>query len=391
MKSLRTFIPNWLLICILILVGLFCVVALWQIAFTLDIGKGDFYGYWSGAYLLAHHQNPYDPALMLSVQQTQAQSELDYAIMAWNPPTLLAFILPLGFMTFASAKATLLVFNIILVLATSMILARWYLPQNNSKVVLIFLLFAMTFPHVLVGFAMGQITFLVLFGLVASLALFKKKQWFWAGAVLILTTVKPHLVVLPVIYLLLIATKQQRYQTWLGLITAGVVCAITLFVFRPLLIPDLLGLLKIAPIHWATPTIGGFLSFLRIAEFPRYLIILLIPCPFWLAQHEKTFSLEFSIALLTLITVPTTFFGWSYDQSMLLIPIAQVFGWISASKNKTLNYGLVVVIGLSLIINYYQRAFTSIIDVYYLWVPLFWWLIFGLIWRRLPASTPATA
>jgi hypothetical protein len=197
------------------------------------------------------------------------------------------------------------------------------------------------------------------------------------------------LIVLPVIYLLIYVTKQRQYRVWLGLILAGLVCSVILFAFRPPLISDLIGLTKIAPIHWNTPTIGGLLSFLRISEWTRYIIILLLPLPVLLAIYWETMGMELAVALLTLITVPTTFFGWSYDQSILLIPIAQVFNWLALSKKKNLNIWIVIAVIISLVINSLQRTLVAMNDVYYLWVPLFWWLIFGLSWKYLPVSMPA--
>jgi hypothetical protein len=101
--------------------------------------------------------------------------------------------------------------------------------------------------------------------------------------------------------------------------------------------------------------------------------------PFLLAKYSEQFSLELSVALLTLITVPTTFFGWSYDQTLLLIPIAQVFAWLPHSKYKL---PAIVCIACAIVINYYQRLLI-INDTYYVWVPLFWWVIFGIVWHNI--------
>ena len=91
----------------------------------------------------------------------------------------------------------------------------------------------------------------------------------------------------------------------------------------------------------------------------------------------RTFSRELSVAFLTLITVSTTFFGWNYDQTILLIPIAEVFAWLNRSRYKR---HVIACIACAIIINYYQR-FLVINDTYYVWVPLFWWVFFGIVWR----------
>jgi len=103
--------------------------------------------------------------------------------------------------------------------------------------------------------------------------------------------------------------------------------------------------------------------------------------------------MELAVALLTLITVPTTFFGWNYDQTILLIPIVQVFSWLSQSKEKAVNIGIIVVIGITLVVNYCQH-FIFVNDLFYLWIPIFWWIIFGFGWyhfqRQVQAATEVT-
>jgi hypothetical protein len=226
---------------------------------------------------------------------------------------------------------------------------------------------------------MGQVTFMVFWGLVGCLILIKKEQWFWAGVLLILATIKPQLTILSVVYLLLYMAKFRRWQGWIGLAAAGMMCLVILFLFRPSLIDDLQGGTVVARVPWATSTIGGLLGWLGITEAARYLLLLFLPLPFLLVRYSETLSLELSIALLTLITVPTTFFGWSYDQTILLIPIAQVFAWLAYSKYK---WPIIACIAGAIAVNYYQRLLT-INETYYVWVPLFWWVIFGVVWRSI--------
>jgi hypothetical protein len=224
---------------------------------------------------------------------------------------------------------------------------------------------------------MGQVTFLVFWGLVASLYLIKKEQWFWAGAALILTSIKPHIVLLAGIYIVVYMARQRKYQGWAGLATAGVVGFAILLLLAPDLINNLMGETSVAAGRWATSTIGGLLSYWNITEAARYLFLLLLPLPVYMAIYPERFSVEFSVALLTLINLPTTFYGWSYDQTILLIPIAQVFSWLTRSKySLAITGGIAVVMAL----NYSQRVL-PLNEVYYVWVPLAWWAIFAFAGR----------
>lgn len=364
----------------LVLIAVLFLVTIRDIAYTTTFGEYDFVGYWSATYLFRNGENPYDPELMEITQDTKLETSQDYTIMAWNPPTLFVFLLPLTWLSFLQAKFVWLIINLAIVISAGLILANLYGPAKNVKFILASLLFAMLFPPVISGLFMGQVTFLVLFGLTASMALIKKGAWFQAGMALILTTVKPHLVVLPLIYLLLHMAQQRQFKGWLGFLSSGIICISILFIFRSNWISDLIGLSMIAPVNWATPTIGGLLSSLRITDSARYLILLFVPLPVLLAWHHKKYSMEFSTALLTLITIPVTFFGWNYDQSLLLIPIAQIFGWLAQSKKHFSKALAIIVIGASLVANGYLRLL-SINDMFFVWVPLFWWIIFALVWH----------
>ena len=334
-------------------------------------------GYWSATHLFSNGENPYSLDLMTTVQRLEAHSTLDVTIMSWNPPTLFIFLLPLGMIPFVTAKFVWLFINLTLVLTGGLMLTTIYMQAASAQIRLTFLMFVIGFPSLLAGLYMGQVTFLVFWGMVACISLMKKSQWFWAGAVLILATIKPHITILSVIYILVYMAKHRRWQGWMGLAFAGMSCLILLFLFRPGLIADLQGETVVASVPWATSTLGGLISYLGFGDAARYLIVLLLPLPFLLAKYSETFPLELSIALLTLITVPTTFFGWSYDQTILLIPIAQVFAWMSRSGYKLLVIASIV---CAMIINYYQRL-TVINETYYVWIPLFWWVIFAVEWH----------
>jgi Glycosyltransferase family 87 len=286
-------------------------------------------------------------------------------------------------MPFIAAKFAWLLTSILIVLTAGLLLTAIYMPTAPPGIRLAFLVFSIIFPAVITGLYMGQVTFLVFWGLVACLFLIKKEQWFWAGAALILTTVKPHMVVLPVLYLLVYMARRRKFQGWAGLAVAGFVCLAILLLLSPDLADNLIGETAVASGHWATSTIGGVLSYLGVTEAARYLILLLLPLPFLLAKYSDRFSIEFSVALLTLITVPTTIYGWSYDQTILLIPIAQVFSWLTRSKNKLAISALIVCV---MALNYFQRVL-PLNEVYYVWVPLVWWFIFGITWRN--TSPPA--
>jgi hypothetical protein len=382
-------LPNRRRLSIVLLVLLIpvCILALWKLASATALGKGDFIGYWSAAYLLHEGHNPYDPAGMMEIQQTLIHSGLDFVVMAWNPPTLFVFMLPLAWLPFTAAKAAWFVINVIILLAVILLLARLYLPPGG-RAFLAFCLLGSFFPQVLVAIIMGQVTFLVLLGVVCSMALIRRGLWFWAGASLILTTVKPHMALLVVPYLLFYMAYRRKWQGWLGLLAAAAICITALFLFRPPWLADLIHIFAIAPLHWATPTVGGVLSFLHLTEAMRYMVVLLLPLAWFLARKQSAVNLETAVALLTVITVPATFYGWSYDQSILLIPMAQIIGWLLLPSHPKLRVAVIAAVLVSILINWIQRIM-NIGEVYYFWIPLFWAGVYGICIAAEKASGPA--
>jgi hypothetical protein len=373
-SSTRTWLPAGL--CALFVLFIFL---LWDISSHTHFGEMDFMGYWSATYLFHHGENPYSADLMTTVQRMEVHSTLDATIMSWNPPVLFVFLLPLVWMSFPTAKFVWLLINLSLVVTAGLMLTGIYMQTVSPRVKLTFLIFVIGFPAVIAGLYMGQVTFLVFWGLVACVTLIKREQWFWAGAILILAAIKPHMTILSGIYLLVYMAKHRQWRGWMGLALTGIGCLIILFLFRPTLIYDLRGETVVASVPWATSTLGGLLSYLGLSNAARYLIFLFLPLPLLLAKYSETIGVELSVALLTLITVPTTFFGWSYDQAILLIPIAQVFAWLIRSRYKVL---IITCITCAMVLNYYQRLLI-INDTYYVWVPLFWWVIFGVVWRSI--------
>lgn len=346
------------------------LILLWRWAFNTGIGETDFRAYWSAAYLVRTGQNAYDPQAIATVQHTLTRGPEDLVMMTWNPPTLLALLLPVGYLPFREAVATWFVVNVTIVLICALLLARLFFPHRPSIVLLsLFCLFAITFPQVLTGIAMGQVTFVVLLSLVLGLWFAKHDQWFLAGAALIGTSIKPHIAILAVIYLLALMAFRRRWMGWLGLAVAGIVCALILFVARPSWLQDFFGLTQMPPVNWQTPTLGGVLASLYITEAARYMIVLLLPVPILLARSSM--PEETAVAGLVLLTLPTTFFGWSYDQSLLLIPAAEVFGWIARTSAPAYRIGVGISIVLLSVLILFQRM-TAPNEIVFVWVPIAW-------------------
>ncbi|HEY5728793.1 MAG TPA: glycosyltransferase family 87 protein, partial [Anaerolineales bacterium] len=217
-------VSRWLFGGLLILTVALLLITIWEVTSTTSMGENDFVGYWSATYLFRNGQNPYDPSLMELIQNTKLKTSQDATIMAWNPPTLFVFLLPLAWLSFPQAKFVWLSINLIFVIVSSLMLANTFNAPKNTRLFPVLLVFALVFPPVVSGFYMGQVTFLVLLGLIAAVWLIKKDWWFGAGMALILTTIKPHLMILSMTYLLIFMVQKRKYKGLAGLFFSGLVC-----------------------------------------------------------------------------------------------------------------------------------------------------------------------
>lgn len=364
--------PRWLLVGLTVLAMIVGGLVVVPRLTVLPVGASDFNAYWSASRLLLGGRDPTDPSNMLEMERAYFDPVQDFIMMAWNPPTLWVFMLPLAWLPFQTARVTWLLINVTLAMVSCWMLGLVYLPRGRVALMLIYLLLAICFSPMLLAFWTGQITFLVVFGVALSLLLVKQQRWFGAGAVLIMTSVKPHLVILVGPYLLLYMAARRKWAGWFGLGLAGGVCVALLFILRPTWLVDFTRLLNAPPLDWATPTLGGFLSLYGVGRWMRFIGLgFLVVLPVLISRPDK-FPVGTIVSVLVLLTIPTTFFGWSYDQSLLLIPMAQLVGWLFGPVRSAVGrWGLIMAAVAALVANMAQRVATTD-EVYFLWVPLAW-------------------
>ena len=70
---------------------------------TIPIGFHDFQGYWGASSLLASGERFNDHTLLLDLQRSLNTDVTDTAIMTWNPPWILALLIPLANLPFYDA------------------------------------------------------------------------------------------------------------------------------------------------------------------------------------------------------------------------------------------------------------------------------------------------
>jgi hypothetical protein len=316
---------------LLVLLLVICYLLLLSLP-TRVYEAGDFLGYWAAANLLAHGQSPYDPEALLRVEREQGWQG-DEPVYSWNPPWLHVLLLPLGVLPFRSAAALWFLINPLLVGASVLLLRETVTQPAGHRLVALPLIAAFLFSRTLHALLEGQINTLILLGCAIFLALAGNRRDYLAGAALVLATVKPHVSYLLVPGILTLMLLKRRWRVIAGFIV---------FLSIPLslaswLYPDWLASylrlfdVSASPLlstRYATPTLRGLLrSSLGIdVGFSLSALSLVAFLGFvWLRRGRLALSVIVSLSLI--VGLPTSPFGWSTDQVVLLIPIALAIMW----------------------------------------------------------------
>src|SRR5262249_55422255 len=85
----------------------------------------DLVQYWAAGHLNAHGENPYDPDKLLPLQRGAGRNTKE-AVMMWNPPWTLTFVMPFGIMDSRAAQLLWLLIGFIFIGVSADCLWRLY-------------------------------------------------------------------------------------------------------------------------------------------------------------------------------------------------------------------------------------------------------------------------
>ena len=359
----------------LIIAGVIFLVVMPQ-PFPAHLAKVDFQAYWGASYLLAHSENFSDPVRLLEVQQQLAGWDEDTPQMTWNPPWLLMLLLPLTILTFDRASWIWFLINITLVFTSTLFL--WYLytsqPETRRRIGL-GLLMAFLFMPTLTTLLVGQVSTLVLFGLAGFLYYYEhRRQPFYAGVALALTTVKPHLVYITVPLILLEMVRQRRWRTIIGLFMPLLLGVLIAFLLRPTFLGEYFSTVGGGDLLRRTvPTLGFFLS--RITGWPaiRLMGVVILPIVillWWQRWRRSSLTMSDLVASTILLSVITAPFGWSFDVVVFLAPLVQLLIWMVEGKlDRYRSLAILLLFAAANAVALYQRSL-QLRDDYFFWFPI---------------------
>ncbi len=286
-----------------------------------SLGTADFIQYWSAASLLIDGEDPYDPGLLLEVQQHLGRSH-PQPLRMWNPPWLLILLLPILSFDFGLSTALWLIINLGIMLFCGTFIWRFFGGPTGAGLLVAWIASVSFFPFLLC-WGVGQTSCLVLLGVVLFL-LSDRVGSPWLGAAgLILVSCKPQNVYL---FCVVVAVWVVRERNWklpaASAVLLGVAAAI-LTLLRPPWVVDYLRALEQPPLYWATPTLGGILRqyFSIQSSTVQYLPPLVTAAAsLLLISRQPKMVWRSSISLVLLVSSLSSPFGWSYDQVLLLFP-----------------------------------------------------------------------
>jgi len=333
------------------------------------IGTGDFRPYWSSTYLLAHGQDFSDSTKIYNVERELTGWDASFPMYAWFAPTGNVLLFPYILFDFRRAAYYWFLTNIVIIFSSALLI--W---QNKKMQIWVPLVATFSFSMTLLSFITGQVNTLVLLGLALYLTFSQKPAYdYAAGACLVLTTIKSHLVILTLPILLLDILWRKQWRVLAGFASALLGCTLILFFFYTAWPISFWRLVTFGMSLWRlTPTLPGILVLAGRGVWGKWVWIFGLACAvaiWWKFRDKLDKRTWIDVSIFGGMIVSPV--GWSYDQMMLLFPILHILEWVvdgSLTRTDGAIIGMILVIGNG--VTFYQRL-TVGSEVWYFWVPIF--------------------
>jgi len=357
--------------------------------------------YRSAATLFLKGLNPYNKTLISDVQQKTWHGEpIDIPIIFYTPPMLLSLVFPMGLLSFKLSVFLWLSIMFALSLESCVLCYNLFesIRKENRTVKFGLAFFFLTFFPFYTSFYFGQLTPLLLFGLVLSLVCFDRGNRgvvnnFLGGLCLSVTFLKPHLLYLFYIYIFILSIRGEKWKTLAGMMFGIIILTVFPVLYNPKIITYFFHSTKSPPVYWKSPTLGSFLQ----GMFQKYSVILrFIPTiiagsltALFLSFSKRNLSKTTAIYYLLPLSLITTPYCWVYDQMLIAPAIFFIFSKFHETIPRWNSRQLAV--GILLI-------FANIIGVLipgksgqhvYVWYPIVVLIaLAGVTWKYRNSGTP---
>jgi hypothetical protein len=356
------------------------------------ISSQDFSQFWASGRLNFDGENPYNPILINELKNEISGISEEPAIVsiAYNPPWLMPLLMGLSWIPFSISRLIWLLMNLAILLFCAVWLWGFYEGDRNKRWFAI--LVVVTFGSVFLVLRQGQITPLLLLGIVGFLDQTEnKKNYLLAGFFAALISIKPQLFYLFWIALLFWVIYYRRWMVLVGfLITIAVATLISLLFNPDIIFQYIEVLMNYSPRAWMTPTLGTYLRMLLgVEKFWLQFVAPIIGGLWFLWYWRMNYqcwswkAMMPDLIFVSLLTVP---YGWTYDLVLLILPILYMF--IKVLKSNQVRR-IRVSIATFLIINLiYLIMMLEFKEQFFGWyiVALFLW--FWMVKRSIAKTSP---
>lgn len=302
------------------------LIAMYSVTQDRWLAIDDFVEYWAAGRLNLSGGNPYNPDELLPLQH-QAGRFFEVPVMMWNPPWMLAIAMPFGAMNYVIGRSIWLLFSIAFTLISSDV--TWCLFNGSKQSRWLSWLIGFSFLPTLDCLRTGQTGIFLFIGVVGFLYFQRRRMDWLAGASLALLAIKPHVLYLLAIAVFFWCIQQRRWFVLTGSVFVLAIATIASVIINPLVIHQYLhAISNYPPNDWATPTLGNIL---RLLIQPEYFWIQFIPMVigfvwlsyYWL-KHRITWNWLTTMPLIILVSILTSAYGWTSDQTVALVAIIAV-------------------------------------------------------------------
>jgi hypothetical protein len=324
----------------LVVIVLFCILvafesfALYTVFTSKFPGANDFFVRWLGGreYLL-HATNPFDRSIAETAQRAMfgrlaRPGDKDEAYFAY-PLYTLYFFWPLSLLPYAWAQAiwmTLLQFMLLAVTILSIRLAGWRPPTWLFWLIVFWGIFFYNGARAII---LGQFSILVGLALLLALGAIAKKRDVWAGIFLSITTIKPQMVFLILVFLMLWSLTQRRWRLIISFGISIVVLVATSMILVPTWPLDFMNnaIAYSDYVAFGTP-LENLLHYLLPASIAAPLTVILSALFFlallpgwWLALRGRPGGYTWAIMSTLIVGSLITFRSATTNQVILYLPL----------------------------------------------------------------------
>jgi hypothetical protein len=356
-----------------VVVVLVCTVAF--AAFVLAIcmlvlsgnhpGARDFISFWAAGHQLLHHQNPYDPAAVLAIEQGFEFPGWAQVLIMRNPPWALCLVLPLGL---TGLKAGTLLWTCFQVGALALAGHLLWVMEGRCKDKLHLLMYA--FAPALGCVLSGQTGLFALLGLVLFLRL-QLRQMFLAGLALWFCALKPHLFLPFGVVLAIWTVRTRSYKLFAGLLVAVGASSLVATYLDPGVWRQYQAMMTSSGI--SGEYIACFAVAFRFAIHRDWVWLQYVPAAvgsiwaigyYW--RRRESWDWRTDGALLMLVSLLVSPYAWVSDQSLAMPAI--LIGVYRANARWPL-FGLALA---SAVLELQELAGVSLHSPWVLWTSPFW-------------------